>query len=238
MNDPRLSMCQPNTRGIWMDLLCAMHELGRMGVISGTREQLARIGRCSTAELDHAIADLQNSQAADVAHRNDIVTVSNRRMKREANTRKCTVLRVAKHRCNGACNDSVTPQKSEYRSQSTEVHPPNARANPQESLTMDLEQAKAAMAVTGVLPEFIEYVFDDWQKRGGRDAGGCAVNWEPYCRTRWKREGTEWRSGTHTGQRKGNQNANNNRTNNQGADRNKGTHNEGRAHLYKNAYTQ
>ena len=34
MKDPRLSRCSPATRGIWADLLCAMHEDDRSGSLS------------------------------------------------------------------------------------------------------------------------------------------------------------------------------------------------------------
>src|SRR4051812_32125741 len=109
LRDPQLSMCQPATRGIWADLLAAMHQLDLQGVITGTREQLARVGRCSAVELGHALDDLRATNAADVTDRNGIVTVINRRMKREYNLRESIRLRVRKHRGNDPCNGLVTP---------------------------------------------------------------------------------------------------------------------------------
>lgn len=117
LKDPQLSMCEPATRGIWIDLIAAMHQLDRQGVIAGTREQIARTCRCSTVQLDSALSDLQTTGTADVTVRNNIVTVVNRRMKREANTRYSTKLRVGRYREKVACNAVDTPDISEIRDQ-------------------------------------------------------------------------------------------------------------------------
>lgn len=112
MKDQAVSRCTPATRGVWIDLLCAMHDDGRSGKLCGTRDQLARLARCSTAELDHALADLQTTGAADVTERNGFVTVINRRMFRNSQERAKTRLRVAEHRASKpVCNGDVTPKK-------------------------------------------------------------------------------------------------------------------------------
>ena len=87
LKDPDLSMCAPATRGIWIDLLCAMHERDRSGELRGTTEQIARLARCSTVELEAALTDLQTSDAADVERRNGSWLIANRRMKKEATIR-------------------------------------------------------------------------------------------------------------------------------------------------------
>lgn len=88
MKDCELSLCTPATRGVWIDLLCAMHERNRSGELRGTCDQLARLARCSTVELDQALTDLQTTGAAIVDNRNAIIVIANRRMKREAETRE------------------------------------------------------------------------------------------------------------------------------------------------------
>jgi hypothetical protein len=88
LRDPELSLCRPATRGVWIDLLCAIHQLDRSGELRGTTEQLARIARCRTEELADALTDLQTTGTADVRERNGIVTVTSRRMKRDANERR------------------------------------------------------------------------------------------------------------------------------------------------------
>lgn len=96
--DAALSICSPATRGVWIDLLCAMHQLGRSGKLSGTRDQLARLGRCSTAELSQALTELQTSRAAEVTERNGVVTVTNRRMARDAAIREGAAQRSKRYR--------------------------------------------------------------------------------------------------------------------------------------------
>lgn len=80
--DPELSMCSPATRGIWMDAMCAMHDAGGTGQITGTPEQLARICRCSTAEMVCAIEEISATKTGNVTKRDGIVTLTNRRMKK------------------------------------------------------------------------------------------------------------------------------------------------------------
>lgn len=98
LKDPSLSLCEPATRGIWIDLLCAMHERDRCGVITGTPDQLARISRCSAVDFVQAVADLQTHQAAEVTQRGDKYTVINRRMKNDADRRKREAARQRRKR--------------------------------------------------------------------------------------------------------------------------------------------
>ena len=115
LKDPFLSLCTPATRGVWMDLLCAMHEASRVGSLRGTREQLARLARCLPADLDHALTDLQTTGAACVeSDRNGYVTVTNRRMSREAKERESAALRQSKHRGSKSSNGFITPLSHLY----------------------------------------------------------------------------------------------------------------------------
>ena len=128
LNDPQVSICEPVTRGILMDWLCNMHLLDRCGQITGTREQLARLGRCTPVQVDACLQDLITTKAADVTFRNDVVTVINRRMKREFISRKQSALRVKAHRSNVACNGHVTPHSHKSESESEGK---SARARPE-----------------------------------------------------------------------------------------------------------
>lgn len=112
MKDPRLSMCQAATRGIWIDLLCAMHENGMGGEISGTVAQLARICRCSPEELDTALIDLSVTKAADVTKCNGHVTVVCRRVKKESEARQNGAKRVERFRKKQVRNENVTTPSS------------------------------------------------------------------------------------------------------------------------------
>jgi hypothetical protein len=113
LRDPQLSMCSPATRGIWFDLLCVLHELGRSGQVTGTPEQICRTCRCTPAELVAAIAELSTTGAADIHDRNGVVTIINRRMQREHKERVMTAERVRRHRSNG----EVTEGKHESNKQ-------------------------------------------------------------------------------------------------------------------------
>ena len=108
LSDPALSICHPATRGVWMDLLSVMHELGRVGELTGTLQQLASWGRCSPAQFAQALTDLKTSKAADVTERNGTVTVVNRRMRREYKEREASRLRVGRHRRNASVTPPVT----------------------------------------------------------------------------------------------------------------------------------
>lgn len=114
LKDPAVSICAPATRGVWIDLLCAMHEAGRVGSLSGTRDQLARLARCVPADLTQALTDIQATGAADVTDRNGVVTVTNRRMNREAKEREANTLRQSRHRGSKASNGDVTPLSHLY----------------------------------------------------------------------------------------------------------------------------
>jgi len=116
LGDPAVSLCTPATRGIWKDLLDCMHELNRCGELSGTPEQLSRLGRCSTEELAHALDELstrpspEQKPAADIQTRNGIVTIINRRMKREYDDRQASNSRVLRHRAENS-NANETQMK-------------------------------------------------------------------------------------------------------------------------------
>jgi len=117
-----------------------MHELDRVGELSGTVEQLARAGRCSPVQLTHALTDLQTTGAADVTQRNDIVTVINRRMSREHKQREGNTLRQERFRRNGNSNGTITPHTSEIRDQKSEsTHDPSTSPRARTKIERDGE---------------------------------------------------------------------------------------------------
>lgn len=98
VRDPELSICTPSSRGIWMDLICAMHDLGRSGIVTGTVEQLCRKCRCTAAEMSAALVELKATKTADISERNGVFTIICRRLQREHNERVKTRDRVRKYR--------------------------------------------------------------------------------------------------------------------------------------------
>ena len=115
LSDAQVSQCRPATRGIWWDAISAMHGIDRCGQLSGTVEALARVCRCRVDEMRAAADDLRSTGAADVTVSNGIVTLVNRRMRREYENRQAVKNRVDRHRRskkqrerNVACNVSDT----------------------------------------------------------------------------------------------------------------------------------
>lgn len=109
LKDPALSKCSPATRGIWIDALCAMHEMDRSGQLVGSLEEISRICRCRVADLSAAVRELHSTGTADVAFDpplvtvgvtkwNGIVTLTNRRQRREWHNRQLSKARVDKWR--------------------------------------------------------------------------------------------------------------------------------------------
>ncbi len=108
-SDPLVTILSPATRGIWFEILCDMRRLpGHRGVITGTRETLARHGRCPESELDRALEEIKFHHTADVIERHGIVTLINRRMNRQAGVRESQRKRKHKERCHSSCHSSVT----------------------------------------------------------------------------------------------------------------------------------
>lgn len=127
LKDPAITLCSSASRGVWIDLLCVMHESGRSGELRGTTDQLARLARTSTADLIQALTDFQTTGAADVTERNGIFTVTSRRLKREAKEREMTRSRVERFRRKDDVTARVTPLKhlpSSSSSSSKYLKPP------------------------------------------------------------------------------------------------------------------
>lgn len=120
LGDPKVSLCEPATRGILFDWLCNMHALDRTGQLTGSRETLARLGRCSDRQCAAALADLSRTNAAEISERNGLVTVVNRRMKREYLSRKAAGDRVKRHRCNGGVTGHTKDPEPEAKGQDSQ----------------------------------------------------------------------------------------------------------------------
>ena len=126
LSDAQVSQCRPATRGIWWDAISAMHGIDRCGQLSGTVEALARVCRCRVDEMRAAVDDLRSTGAADVTVSDGIVTLVNRRMRREYENRQAVKNRVDRHRRNkkqregnAACNacDTEVQRDNTYMSE-------------------------------------------------------------------------------------------------------------------------
>jgi len=102
--DPKLSRCSPDTRGIWMDLVCAM-QLSKTGTLTDTVDGLARIGRCTPDQLIKAFDDLSRTGAAETKdEQNGSKTIANRRL--------CRELRISELRSKSGSLSKQTSSKS------------------------------------------------------------------------------------------------------------------------------
>ena len=138
IKDPTLSICSPQTRGIWIDMICAMHESDRSGEISYSYQQLSRLCRCSIDEIESAVNELLESKTADVTIDNGNVTLINRRMKREYKERVSSRQRQRTHRRKKQNNNHVTLQKSYIRKHRSEDCPTDiASQSPKVSVNKD-----------------------------------------------------------------------------------------------------
>jgi hypothetical protein len=174
LKDPAVSVCSPATRGVWTDLLCAMHEADRSGLLRGTDDQLARLARCSTVELVQARTDLQATGAADVTERNGQVTIINRRMHREWLDRKANrdrQMRSRSKRGGGGDGEDVTEASRECHtpsssssslSKETPLHPPATEAAPPQ----EVAPSRAARAPRRSTQSEIALNRENWKWEG------------------------------------------------------------------------
>ena len=189
LKDPAVSLCSATTRGIWFDFLCAMHERDRSGVIAGTREALARLGRCSAVHLDHALSELQTSGAADVTERDGIVTVINRRMQRDAKSRHGNNERQRRHRRNGSVAPWSHPPSYSPSSSSSNNPPPPPNTSSIDDVTKreleeevfkcgvgDARNAVCAAIGSGCTAADIRGVIEGWTRRRA-DVGSGYLHW-------------------------------------------------------------
>ena len=112
LKDPKLSMCQPATRGIWIDIISAAHEL-RSGTLTGTPDQLARICRCTVPDLCLALTDLTTTGTADIRERGGVFSVTCRRLAREEKERVTEREKKQRQRSKNTCPENV-PEDNSY----------------------------------------------------------------------------------------------------------------------------
>lgn len=86
-SDPNLSMCEPSTRGIWMDAVNAMILTGQPR-IQGTVEELSRICRCRNVQFQAALAELKMKKVGNIREHNGNTVIECRRLLRDYNLRE------------------------------------------------------------------------------------------------------------------------------------------------------
>lgn len=138
-------------KGGWIDILCMLHGAQNRGTMTLPDVGWARVMGATVDQAAAVIDELAAMHVAEVIRgSNGEVTISSRRMLRDAITREQTRLRVMRHRSNATCNadgnDKVTDKKSEVRSQKLEHTDVSQNENAQPSAK---RAAKAAPASDG-----------------------------------------------------------------------------------------
>jgi hypothetical protein len=202
LKDPELRMCCPATRGVWIDWLCAMHELDRCGQVVGSVVQLARLGHCTTDEVASTLAEIERTKTAVVTRdSHGIVTVTNRRMRRAYEDRVNACHRKRKERG----QDSLTENSQESHSQPGEAVTALSRTPSSSSASAKAqgEEREREVELPPGFPETAEagavhaafigcpvaFAEEAWTKaasRGGRDAKDVQIrSFRHWLQTEW-----------------------------------------------------
>lgn len=97
--------------GAWIRICCKLWWSETRGKQTLTYRQWSRVLRINTASMMHIISYIKREKIGDVEICNDFVTVSNRRMVRDEESRENLRLRVAKHRGKSSRNGDETVMK-------------------------------------------------------------------------------------------------------------------------------
>jgi biotin operon repressor len=228
MKDPALRSVSFAARGLWMDMLCLIHEVnqnGKLVLANGKpigKAQLARMVGGSEQEISELLQELEDS---GVCSRDEKGAYFSRRMERDqamrAMRRACGAKggnpNLVKQKSKPQVNQNPTPSVSS--SDDSETHaslpvelPPGFPATESE--------AKALSAVAGVPEDFALQTWTKAMSRGGTDAKGQPIrSFRHYLAIEFSYER----------QRKNQQSTTNNQNSKRGPDRSKGTLNEGTA---------
>lgn len=176
LTDQAVCGLSPTARGVWFDWLNHMWADEQRGILSGTKELLAKLGRCDVSVVDSVADELVSTRAAIVTRSPGVVTVLNRRMHRLFKSRESNALRKSRSRAKARSPDDVTGQI---------LHPPNP---PQNSL---LEFAKVHCSLDeATFDELREIASDDSAFQhaleavaGTQSQGADVRNWPAYFKT-------------------------------------------------------
>lgn len=160
--DPALRMCSITARGLWMEMLCIMHEAHPRGwlVVNGKAFGNPQLARQVGASLEETVVALQELEDAGVFSRDANGTIYSRRMQRDEE-------KAAKDKSNGSAggnpdlfkgvnpgvNPPLNPQSPESEpdpdtsSLRSDVNAPARETTPQAELetVLDTERARAVV---------------------------------------------------------------------------------------------
>lgn len=203
-NDTAVRLCSFETRAFWLECLCVMHEIGGFE-LSGTYEELSRIIGCTPEFVAKCSAELMRYKTADVTLGNGVVTIVSRRLRKEANSREKTRLRVEKYRRNKPVtgqskSKSKKKEKKEDKNKTDGVSgdtpkPDKKGSRIPDDFSVSLELQKWAREKFPELDLYsiTEYFIDWWKAQPGQK--GVKLDWDLTWKN-WIRREAEKR-GTH-----------------------------------------
>lgn len=228
--DPGVQSLTFHQRGVWLEILCLMHESPSRGVLllpngkTMSDDALCRVIGLDKQNLTTTLTSLLEFGVA--SREPETGALMNRRMVRDEELRKtrqkCGKMGGNPNLLNQTPKQNPTtqvkqnPTPSSSSSSSTSVV--GAEEDPPDEL-LTVEQAKQQALMAGVDPDFAAYVFADWHARNGCDAGGVKCQFIRLAKKRWTREQIEWNAKTHRGNRQ-----NGNHSSKGGASRVNSTH--------------
>lgn len=156
-------MCSPSTRGIWIDLLCSLHD-ARISQLTATPEQFARICRCDTGSMLAGLLELQSTGAANVSEREGSFTVICRRMKKAEDL---------------SLKRAEAGSKGGAKSRQTENRPENEDGN-------GLERVREFAKIEGISQSDADWFFWKGEGNGWTNGGKPILDWKATFRS-WSR---------------------------------------------------
>jgi uncharacterized protein YdaU (DUF1376 family) len=171
------------SKGGWMDILCMLHSSSTRGTMTLPVVGWARVMGATVDQATAVISELETMSVAEITREgNGDVTLTSRRMERDAITREQGRLRAERHRRNAARNAdsdaSVTGQKTETRIQKTETIKEGASAAPPTVPEVSDKGSPLVIPLLLNVPDFLK-PWAQWEavRRKGKKP---KTSWEEY----------------------------------------------------------
>lgn len=176
--------CCAATRGIWRDAIDAMVNEQRVGKISGTRDELCRLLRCTAEEFQRFLDDNKGHKFANITIRktqsrgdasvtvtlcNEKVTIICRRLYRQQIEREQGKKRVQRYRQKHqtAGNANVTPYSSSSSSSSCN--------NTVTCINPTLQNCYEAGELLGIEKDYVRQFYEHYQPQGWKWGNGQTI---------------------------------------------------------------
>jgi hypothetical protein len=171
-----------------MDLLAVMHENDERGEITGTHASLARIARCTEAEMRDALREINVTKTGHVTVGHANVTVLNRRMARAHKERVSARERKQKQRGTSTHEEPPEPDVTETSrsysssSSSTSVNTPPKSPSPKKRFTKPTLDEVAAYCRERGNTISASIWFDHYESNGWRVGKNPMKDWRASVR--------------------------------------------------------